>query len=361
MARFGLRGIFAGCRGTAAAAGMTVGSPRLSVVIPVFNRAHLVQRAIDSVLAQDFTDFDLLVIDDGSTDASAEVVERNSDPRLRLIRNPENLGIPRTRQRGLDEARGAYIALLDSDDRMRPNRLAQQVAFMDAHPEIATLGGSVQKYYPDGRRAGRRVRPSDPDVLRVWMLFRTPHANTTLMGRTDILRRYGYDPDFPVSEDFDLAARLARHHRAANLPQVLTDMLEHDGRTSGQSAERNAVTKSAIMRYQLAALGVAFDEDDLERHYRLSRVRPEHLARWPDYADWAADWMARLVEANAQARIYDPKAMRALLGFVWGQCWLTVMLNQGWRAGAKGLWLRRPERLSLPLAFQQIRARFGAS
>lgn len=100
--------------------------------------------------------------------------------------------------------------------------------------------------------------------------------------------------------------RLAPHHRHANRPQVLTDMLEHGGRTSGQSAERNALTKSAILRYRLAALGVAFDEGDPARHYRLSRLRPEHVARWPDYADLAANWMARMVAPIARARFYEP-------------------------------------------------------
>jgi glycosyltransferase involved in cell wall biosynthesis len=313
---------------------MTASHPRVSVIIPAYNRAHLVQRAIDSVLAQDFRDFELLVIDDGSTDDTAEMVARNHDPRLRLIRNPENLGIPRTRQRGLEEARGDYIALLDSDDRMRPGRLACQVGYLDAHPDIATLGGCVQKYHPGGRRAGRLVRPNRPEDLRVWLLFRNAHANTTLMGRTEVLRRYGYRAEFPVSEDFDLAARMAPHHRAANLPNVLTEMLQHGGRITAVSADKSRTTKMAIMRRQLAALGVAFDEDDLERHYRLSRLHPEDMARWPDYADWAADWITRLTAANAAAGVYEPRALRTVLALVGAQCCMRLVHERGWKSGS---------------------------
>lgn len=333
----------------------TATHPRLSVLIPVYNRAGLVQGAIDSVLAQGFGDFELLVIDDGSTDDTADVVSRNLDPRLRLIRNPENLGIPRTRQRALEEARGDYVALLDSDDRMRPGRLALQVAYLDAHPDIATLGGSVQKYRPDGRRAGRLVRPRDPEELRVWLLFRNAHANTTLMGRTEILRRYGYRAGFPVSEDFDLAARMAPHHRAANLPQVLTEMLEHGGRITAASADRSRLTKMAIMRDQLDRLDVDFNEDDLARHYRLSRLRRGDIARWPDYVDWAADWIARLTAANARTRVYDERALRAVLGLVWAQCWIRALRHQGWRA-ARSVFRRGPGFAALPLVARRMAA-----
>ena len=332
---------------------MTIGQPRLSVFIPVHNRANLVQGAIDSVLAQDFVNYELLVIDDGSTDDTANVVARNRDPRLRLIRNPENLGIPGTRQRGLEEARGTYLALLDSDDRMRPGRLARQVAYLDAHPDIATLGGSVRRYGHDGRRVGRVVRPRHPEELRVWLLFRNAHANTTLMGRTDILRRYGYRPEFPVSEDYDLAARMAPHHRAANLPQVLVHKLEHGGRVTTTNAEKLRLAKTEVMRSQLVALGVDFDEDDLARHYCLSRLRGEDVARWPDYAEWAADWIARLIAANARARVYDPHALRAVLGPVWAQCCIQSLKHQGWSAvrDACRYW---PGFRPLPLAARQL-------
>lgn len=334
---------------------MTGHRPKLSVIIPVYNRAGLVQGAIDSVLAQAFANHEVLVIDDGSTDDTAEKVSRNRDPRVRLIRNAENLGIPRTRQRGLEAARGTYVALLDSDDRMRPGRLARQVAFLDANPDIATIGGSVQKLHPDGRKAGRVVRPRHPEELRVWLLFRNAHANTTLMGRTDILRDHGYRAEFPVSEDFDLAARMAPYHRAANLPQVLTEMLEHGGRITAASADISRVTKKTVMRGQLETLGVTFDEDDLERHYRLSRLRAGDFERWPDYADWAADWLTRLITANVRARVYDPHALSAVLGLVWAQCCIQTLKHRGWSA-ARGICLYWPGLHPLPLAAQQLAA-----
>lgn len=303
--------------------------PCISVFIPVYNRAHLIGRAIDSVLAQGFGDFELLIIDDGSSDESVRVVENYSDPRIRLLKNEVNRGIPVTRQRGLNEARGRYFALLDSDDWMYRNRLHRQVEYLERHPFVACVGGSVHKYHPDGRSAGRLVRPLRPAEIHVWLLFRNAFANTSLMGRTDILRAHGYRADYQVSEDYDLAARLAINHRIANLPQVMTYMLEHDGRTTRQHSEESFLTKTAIMKVQLNRLDVTYTAEDIERHYRLSRLRAQDLKRWPDYLDWTRQWLARLVEANQRTAIYDPQAMRGVLGLIWAQCCLKAQKRDG--------------------------------
>ena len=95
-------------------------SPKVTVFIPVYNRAKYIGSAIESILGQTFSDFEILLIDDGSTDRSVEIMESYTDPRIRVLQNDTNLGIPRTRNKGLQGARGEYIAMLDSDDRAYP-------------------------------------------------------------------------------------------------------------------------------------------------------------------------------------------------------------------------------------------------
>src|SRR5262245_21907442 len=117
------------------------GTPRVTVLIPVYNRVQYVAVAIESILAQHFTNFELLLIDDGSTDGSLEVLRSyTADPRVRLLRNESNLGIPRTRNKGVALARGEYVAMLDSDDYAYPTRLGRQVDFLDRHPDYALVG-----------------------------------------------------------------------------------------------------------------------------------------------------------------------------------------------------------------------------
>src|SRR5262245_19762108 len=115
-------------------------SPKVSVVIAVYNREKYVRSAVDSILSQTFSDFELLVIDDGSTDGSIAVVQSHSDPRIRLIRNHTNFGVSATRNKGIQLARGEYLAFLDSDDWAYPDRLAKQIAFLDNHSEYAAVG-----------------------------------------------------------------------------------------------------------------------------------------------------------------------------------------------------------------------------
>ncbi|MBW2258128.1 MAG: glycosyltransferase family 2 protein, partial [Deltaproteobacteria bacterium] len=112
-------------------------APKVSVVIPVYNRERYIGQAIDSILSQSFRDFELIVVDDGSSDGTPAVVERCGDPRVRLVRHETNQGIPRTRNRGLLEARGEYVAWLDSDDVALPQRLRVQVDVLDRSPGIA--------------------------------------------------------------------------------------------------------------------------------------------------------------------------------------------------------------------------------
>lgn len=122
-------------------------TPRVTVFIPVHNRQHYITTAVDSILAQTFEDFELLIVDDGSTDATLDVLARYQDPRLRVESNPRNLGIPATRNRGLELARGEYIALLDSDDISWPNRLARQALYAGRWPEPA----GVRCWWPPAR------------------------------------------------------------------------------------------------------------------------------------------------------------------------------------------------------------------
>ncbi len=121
--------------------------PKVTVLTPVYNREQYIATAIESVLAQSFTDFELLLIDDGSTDGSAEILRSyTTDPRVRVVRNEQNLGIPQTRNRGIDLARGEYVAMLDSDDWAYPCRLETQVAFLDRHRDVAVVGPGRRRW-----------------------------------------------------------------------------------------------------------------------------------------------------------------------------------------------------------------------
>src|SRR5262245_27160007 len=130
--------------------------PKVSVVMPVYNREKYVGKAIESVLTQTFTNFELLVIDDGSTDRSRAIVQSYVDARIRLFCNDANEGIPKTRNKAIALARGEYIAFVDSDDWVYPERLAKQVAFLDRHGDYVAVG-TWTDWMDDTGRSLKRV------------------------------------------------------------------------------------------------------------------------------------------------------------------------------------------------------------
>jgi glycosyltransferase involved in cell wall biosynthesis len=298
-------------------------SPQVSVVIPVYNREAYVGAAIESVLAQTFADFEVLVIDDGSTDRSRDVARSYRDPRLRLLCNECNQGLPRTRNTGIDAARGRYLAFLDSDDIALPTRLAKQVAFLDGHPDHAAVGAWVDWMDHTGRPLCRiKRRPLAAQDVAALRLFRQGIENTASMARTAILREYRHDERFEVSEDFELWARIAAAHGIANLPEVLVRRRAHDQQTSKGKDEPTRRYRLAIYARQLTALGVAFDAQDLERHYLLRRMRKSGFTPDREYLDWAEAWLLTLQAANTHASCYPEPSFSHLLGGLWLKaCW----------------------------------------
>ena len=308
-------------------------APRVSVVIPVYNREAYLGAAIESVLAQTYRDFELLVIDDGSADRSREVARRYRDRRVRLLCHEHNQGLPRTRNAGIDAARGTYVAFLDSDDVALPARLAKQVSFLDRHPNHAAVGAWVDWMDDSGRPLGRvKRRPVAACDVAALRLFRQGIENTASLARTAILRAYRHDERFAVSEDFEIWARIAAEHGIANLPEVLVRRRAHPQQTSKDRDEQTRLYRQAIYARQLEALGVAFEEEDLRRHHLLRRMRKSGFTPDCAYVEWAETWLRALQAANARAARYPEPSLSQLLGGFWLKvCW-NAAPNLGWPA-----------------------------
>jgi glycosyltransferase involved in cell wall biosynthesis len=310
--------------------------PRVSVVIPVYNRESYVGEALASVLAQTFGDFELLVIDDGSTDRTRDVVCSFRDPRIRVLQHEGNRGIARARNTGVDAACGDYLAFLDSDDVALPQRLAAQVDFLDRHPDHAAVGAWIDWMDDRGRPTGRvKRRPPHAEDVSALRLFRQGIENTASMARTAVLRQHRHDERFEVSEDFDLWARIAAESRIANLPEVLVLRRAHVQQTSKGRDEQTRRYRQLIYARQLDALGITFEEEDLRRHHLLRRMRKSGFTPDRAYVDWADAWLRGLQTANARLQHYPEPALSRLLGGLWGKvCWNAVSTLGGaaaWR------------------------------
>lgn len=266
----------------------------------VFNREQLIGEAIESVLGQSFRDFELLILDDGSSDRSVDVARRYADPRIRIVRHEENRGIPHTRNHGLALARGEFLAILDSDDVAFPRRLERQVGFLDANPGIAAVGGWATRIRADGRRTWPVVRPIRPREIRARIPFSTCFKNPTMMGRTAAMREFGYREEFVICQDIDMWSRMSAKYPLANLPEYL--IRYRLGGTSHQDGALAARMKKRAVADQLRDLGIDFDAEDLDRHHRLRNPKNFRFGR--EDVDWCEDWLSRLIDANRINRCY---------------------------------------------------------
>ncbi|TDJ69860.1 MAG: glycosyltransferase family 2 protein [Planctomycetota bacterium] len=294
-------------------------APRVTVFIPTYDREDFVGAAIASVLAQTHLDLECLVIDDGSRDRTREVVRAFTDPRVRLVDNRENRGIPRTRNRGIDEARGEYLAVLDSDDLARPRRIERQVGFLDAHRDVAGVGSWARVIDTAGRPLRLQKCPTTSPGLAFTNMFRCAPRQSTMMFRRAVMARQRYREDCPVSQDLELFGRLARHEGLAAIPEDLVQLRQHDARITVQGHERKNSVRRGIFATRLSELGLEPTPEELDRHLLLGTAKVEQLEGRIDEGTlrWAQDWLEELVRREVAFHGGDAPEVSRAAATVW--------------------------------------------
>ena len=260
--------------------------PRVTVLLPVHNGGAYLDAAVRSILGQTFPDFELLAIDDGSTDGSGEVLRGYRDPRLRLLENGRNLGLVKTLNRGLTLSRGAYIARMDCDDVSLPERFARQLRFLDTHPDIGVLGTCGERINEDGKTVAPFCQPLRHEAIRFCLHFFCPLTHPSVMMRKGVvLGAGGYLPGGPplvgerVPEDYDLWWRLSTTTRFANLPDCLLLLRKHAGTVTARYMDEFRFQAARINRERIEMrLGEGVREEVAEA-MMSQRYEPPDLAR----------------------------------------------------------------------------------
>lgn len=205
--------------------------PKVSVVVANYNNAHYLGKCLDSLLAQSFYDFEVLVFDDCSTDSSRELISgyTSRDKRFKLIALPENMGIAYVRSICLEHCSGDYVAVLDADDYAHPQRLKLQAAYLDAHPDSVIVGSDYGVIDSDGKlKKHRKVVPVTDTELRWRLSIGNVYIHSTVMfRRVAALTAGGYDPNIECSEDMDIYCRLMPLGKLASIPKPLAYWRTH--------------------------------------------------------------------------------------------------------------------------------------
>jgi cellulose synthase/poly-beta-1,6-N-acetylglucosamine synthase-like glycosyltransferase len=214
-------------------------APDVSVVLSVRNGGADLPKAIESILAQTLTNFELIAINNGSTDGTRSYLDSITDARVRVF-HQEDRGLAAALNRGISLARGRYIARQDHDDLADPSRIAKQVAFLDTHPEHGLVGTRAEIWIgdrPDGRY---HDHPTENEILRFDLLFTNPFVHSSVMMRKSALDHvgvYATDAARHPPEDYELWSRIARHYQVANLAERLTVYREVPSSMSRERAQ----------------------------------------------------------------------------------------------------------------------------
>lgn len=263
-------------------------APAVSVLMAVYNGERFLAEAVESILGQGVTDFEFLIVDDGSTDRTAEILRSYDDPRIRLITNPDNLGLTRSLNIGLAAARGRFIARMDADDIALPDRLARQLAYFEAHPAVVLVGSGHARLDDDARTRAWATRALRPIEFRWLSFFWPPILHPSAMFRADLIHRRGlrYDESMTTSQDYDLWTRMLAHGGGAALQGPLVYWRRHGGavgmtRRAEQIANHKRIAAAHLLR-QFPDLAPHLDA--FERLVALHLQPAETPPAWPEIA-----------------------------------------------------------------------------
>ena len=294
--------------------------------MPALNAADFLPATLKSIWAQSYHDFELLVVDDGSTDNTPRILNDCKDPRLRILRNETRRKLAGALNRGLHEARGELIARMDADDMMYPKRLEYQVSFMDRHPHVGLCGGQVRAF--DGNPNPKMSFPRRYEDIKAFALFYAPFAHPTVMFRREwfVKQRLTYRPEFYPTEDYELWSRAIRCFPCANLLKSLIRYRIHDKSMTGAEWSDMDSQTSRVQETMLRQLGISPSEEELHLHRAASMGG---LPADSESFGKAEMWLQKIKEANQKALVFEGKALANMLNYIWFRVAMAAVKEMG--------------------------------
>lgn len=296
-----------------------VKKPRISVIMAAYNAEKYIREAVESILKQTLEDWQLFIVNDCSTDKTAEILQTFTDPRIRVIHNEKNKGSVASRNIAFAESAGSeYIAILDADDVALPARLKKQVNFLDSHPDYGLVGSWTEVIDENGKKLhiGRDTTP--PDKVPIKLLFHNFLAFSSIMMRRQALPEpFLSETSIPV-EDVDLYWRMIDQWKFATLPEVLIKYRSHDKGISKVYSEKKEKVMDELVRAALSKIGIRPTEEELKTH----RANFGYGGADTDtFLKKRREWLQRLVAANETSGKYDPRLFEEVVAEKWlGNC-----------------------------------------
>lgn len=295
---------------------MTDKQPLVSVVMSVYNSERYLRESVESILSQTFTDFEFIIIDDGSVDKSNSILQSFTDPRIKVLSNNKNLGLIVSLNKGFDEAKGKYIARMDADDVSLPERLQKQVKFLDTNPGIGVVGTWIRSF--DDRLGHILKFPTDQKIIKAWLLFDNTFAHPSAMLRRSFLKSYHlhYDPNFKHVEDYDLWVRSSRFFDIATIGEVLLLYRRHENSISSSNRSNQINKTNEIRLRQLKDMGFNPSSKEQTLHNIVSTQDWNAIKNFEIIFEIKV-WLNKLQNQNILKKTFDQQSLEYVISKHW--------------------------------------------
>lgn len=291
-------------------------SPLVTVLMGVYNAATYLREAIDSILNQSFTDFEFLIYNDGSTDATADIVRNYADSRIFFFDNPLNRSVSPNMNEGIERALGRYIVRMDGDDIADPERIAKQVAYMEAHPEVGLCGSAIRYF---GASQALILLPEDNEAIQHTMWLQNAFYQPSVIIRASVLRTSGlrYDVQYEFAEDYKLWSDMCAVTQVHNLPEPLLNYRIHPHQISRRQSLEQQRVSAQIRKEQMNRLHIHLRPDQEQAFTRLTIDDGWRDLNLTDYRQIAA--LLDDLGAQAQRPAVASKVVPQVIAQQWGR------------------------------------------
>lgn len=289
-------------------------NPLVSFVMPVHNGEAYLKKAVDSIFGQTCSNFEIIAVDDGSTDSSLSILKSYRDSRLRVLHNPENAGVAKSLNKGLKASRGTLIARMDADDISLAQRLAVQLDFLKSHPDVGLCGAWIKRFgsgYPY-----HVAYPVGHETCKAYMLFSNPLAHSTVILRKSMLKenKLSYCETIQAAQDIELWQRCSEYTKIDNIPKILVNYRSHKKSVTSKYRKASLEQLLKVLERGLSKLKLCVNRERIGFHAEVGNgsgmYRRSEIVR-------ASEWLRLIYMTNNDRNVYDAKGLGQAIGFVW--------------------------------------------
>ena len=289
--------------------------PSLSIIMPVYNSGQFLSSAVKSVLEQSFQDFELIVINDGSTDNSRQVIQSFNDRRIVYLENERNSGIVFSRNKGLKKAKGSFIGMLDADDIAYRDKFEKQIRFLTENPDFGMVGSWVRFINMQGKRirGGWKLKAT-PEEIPAIMLFKNYFLQSAVLYRKECLDNFSFSEGFDILEDYLIWYHILKKHKAWNLPEYLVDYRIHGEGVTKKHRQDRIEKEKRVFKIMFKDMGIDTTSEDLDLQMIIRNGDP---IRDKETLLSIEQWLLKIVTRNNKMELYNKVHLKHIVANRW--------------------------------------------